>query len=213
MARSVLADHNATSSFLNYGAEWGYPPYPATVCISVNEAVVHGIPDSRRLAAGDIVSIDFGAIVAGWHGDAARTFCVGEVRAAAATLVEQTRQAMWAGIATAARAARVGDISHAIEQHAKRAPRRFGVVREYTGHGIGTSMHQPPDVPNHGRPRRGARLSRHVPGDRTDLHAWFSDGGDIGRRLDRGHPRRFMGRALGEHCRAGRRWPMGVDRA
>ncbi len=160
IARSVLADHNATSSFLNYGAEWGYPPYPATVCISVNEAVVHGIPDSRRLAAGDIVSIDFGAIVAGWHGDAARTFCVGEVRAAAATLVEQTRQAMWAGIAAAARAARVGDISHAIEQHAKRAPHRFGVVREYTGHGIGTTMHQPPDVPNHGRPRRGARLSK-----------------------------------------------------
>lgn len=174
--------------------------HPATVCISVNEAVVHGIPNSRRLAAGDIVSIDFGAIVAGWHGDAARTFCVGEVRAAAATLVEQTRQAMWAGIAAAARAARVGDISHAIEQHAKRAPHRFGVVREYTGHGIGTTMHQPPDVPNHGRPRRGSTaVEGHVPGDRTDLHAWVSDGSDIGRRVDRGHSRRFVGRAPREN--------------
>ncbi|MDI9628964.1 MAG: type I methionyl aminopeptidase [Acidobacteriota bacterium] len=159
IARSVLADHHATSSFLNYGAEWGHPPYPATVCISVNEAVVHGIPGGRRLASGDIVSIDFGAVLAGWHGDAARTFCVGDVSEAATALVERTRQAMWAGIAAAAKAARVGDISHAIEQHAQQGPHRFGVVREYTGHGIGTSMHQPPDVPNHGRPRRGPRLT------------------------------------------------------
>lgn len=160
IARAVLADHNAASSFLNYGAEWGYPPYPATACISVNEGVVHGIPDDRELAPGDLVSIDFGAIVSGWHGDAARTFCVGEVSDEAAELVEQTRQAMWAGIAAAARASRVGDISHAIELQASRGSRPLGIVREYTGHGIGTTMHQPPDVPNFGRPRRGPRLSR-----------------------------------------------------
>lgn len=160
IARTVLTDHNAASSFLDYGAEWGYPPYPATACISVNEGVVHGIPGNRKLAPGDLVSIDFGAILDGWHGDAARTFCVGEVSDAAAELVERTRLAMWAGIAAAARASRVGDISHAIESQAALASRPLGIVREYTGHGIGTSMHQPPDVPNFGRPRRGPRLAK-----------------------------------------------------
>lgn len=159
IARAVLADNNAASSFLGYGADWGYPPYPATACISVNDAVVHGIPNDRPLADGDIVSIDFGAIVDGWHGDAARTFGVGEIADDVAELVETTRLAMWAGIAAASRAGRVGDISHAIQQHAEGSTRRLGIVREYTGHGIGTAMHQPPDVPNHGRPRRGPRLS------------------------------------------------------
>lgn len=163
IARAVLAENNATSSFLGYGAEWGYPPYPATACISVNEQVVHGIPDDRVLDAGDIVSIDFGAIVNGWHGDAARTFCVGQVSADLSDLVEVTRQAMWAGIAATAKTAlRVGDISHAIQQFAEQPGRRFGIVREYTGHGIGTALHQSPDVPNHGRPRRGALLSKGV---------------------------------------------------
>ncbi len=160
IARTVLTDHNAASSFLDYGAEWGYPPYPATACISVNEGVVHGVPGNRKLASGVLVSIDFGAILDGWHGDAARTFCVGEVSDAAAELVERTRLAMWAGIAAAAGASRVGDISHAIELQAALASRPLGIVREYTGHGIGTAMHQPPDVPNFGRPRRGPRLSR-----------------------------------------------------
>lgn len=159
IARGVLADHGASSSFLGYGAEWGYPPYPATACISVNEVVVHGIPGPRVLHPGDIVSIDFGAIVDGWHGDAARTFFVGEPTEQIAELVEITRQAMWAGVAACASATRIGDISHAIQQTALASGRDLGIVREYTGHGIGTSMHQPPDVPNHGRPRKGPRLS------------------------------------------------------
>ena len=159
IAREVLADNQATSSCLGYGADWGYPPYPATACISVNQTVVHGIPNDRPLADGDIVSIDFGAIVDGWHGDAARTFGVGEIAADVAELVETTRLAMWAGIVAAAGRGRVGDISHAIQQQADQAPRRLGIVREYTGHGIGSAMHQPPDVPNYGRPRRGPRLS------------------------------------------------------
>lgn len=159
IAREVLADNQATSSFLGYGADWGYPPYPATACISVNQTVLHGIPNDRPLADGDIVSIDFGAIVDGWHGDAARTFGVGEIAADVAELVETTRLAMWAGIVAAAGRGRVGDISHAIQQQADQAPRRLGIVREYTGHGIGSAMHQPPDVPNYGRPRRGPRLS------------------------------------------------------
>lgn len=162
IGRGVLADNKATSSFLNYGADWGHPPYPATACISVNDQVVHGIPDERTLGEGDIVSIDFGAIVDGWHGDAARTFRVGDVAEDVAELVEVTRQAMWAGIAATARATRVGDISHAIQQQAGQSARRLGIVREYTGHGIGSTMHQSPDVPNHGRPRRGPRLSKGV---------------------------------------------------
>lgn len=160
VGREVLARHGATSSFLGYGAEWGYPPYPGVACISVNEVVVHGIPGERTLADGDIVSIDFGAIIDGWHGDAARTFRVGEVSAEAARLDEVTREAMWAGIAAAASAWRVGDISHAIQQVAEDSGQRLGIVREYTGHGIGTQMHQQPDVPNYGKARRGPRLPK-----------------------------------------------------
>ncbi|NLA29970.1 MAG: type I methionyl aminopeptidase [Propionibacterium sp.] len=160
VARAVLADNGAVSSFLNYGADWGIPPYPATVCISVNEEVVHGIPGDRVLNPGDIVSIDFGAIVDGWHGDAARTFIVdGQTSAEAADLVQITRKAMWDGVAAAAMGKRVGDISNAIQASADQAVRHVGIVREYTGHGIGSAMHQNPDVPNYAHARRGPRLS------------------------------------------------------
>ncbi|EPH07104.1 methionine aminopeptidase, type I [Propionibacterium sp. oral taxon 192 str. F0372] len=161
VGRDVLAVHGATSNFLGYGAEWGYPPYPGVACISVNEVVVHGIPDQRRLVAGDIVSIDFGAVVDGWHGDAARTFMVGEVDDESRRLSEVTRNALWDGIAAVASAKRVGDISHAIQRSVETSGLQVGIVREYTGHGIGTEMHQEPDVPNSGRPHRGARI---VPG-------------------------------------------------
>ncbi len=161
VGRDVLAAHGATSNFLGYGAEWGYPPYPGVACISVNEVVVHGIPDQRRLVAGDIVSIDFGAVIDGWHGDAARTFMVGEVDDESRRLSEVTRNALWDGIAAVASAKRVGDISHAIQRSVETSGLHVGIVREYTGHGIGTEMHQEPDVPNSGRPHRGARI---VPG-------------------------------------------------
>ena len=161
VGRDVLAVHGATSNFLGYGAEWGYPPYPGVACISVNEVVVHGIPDQRRLVAGDIVSIDFGAVIDGWHGDAARTFMVGEVDDESRRLSEVTRNALWDGIAAVASAKRVGDISHAIQRSVETSGLQVGIVREYTGHGIGTEMHQEPDVPNSGRPHRGARI---VPG-------------------------------------------------
>lgn len=161
VGRDVLAAHGATSNFLGYGAEWGYPPYPGVACISVNEVVVHGIPDQRRLVAGDIVSIDFGAVIDGWHGDAARTFMVGEVDDESRRLSEVTRNALWDGIAAVASAKRVGDISHAIQRSVETSGLQVGIVREYTGHGIGTEMHQEPDVPNSGRPHRGARI---VPG-------------------------------------------------
>lgn len=165
IAKDVLASAGAASSFLHYGAQWGYPPYPAVSCISVNEVVVHGIPGGRRLAAGDIVSIDFGAIVDGWHADAARTFTVGDVDAHSLDLIEATRQSMWAGIAQARPGRRIGDVSAAIEENIRISAQRrpdglaYGIVRDYTGHGIGSAMHQPPDIPNFGRPGTGPRIT------------------------------------------------------
>lgn len=159
LARDLLASHSARSSFLNYGAEYGVTPFPAVACISVNDEIVHGIPGERVLADGDIVSIDFGAIVDGWHGDAARTFAVGEISDEAARLAEATRQAMWAGIAAAQLGGRIGDISAAVSASASTSG-DYGIVEEFVGHGIGSAMHQEPDVPNLGRPRRGPRIQR-----------------------------------------------------
>lgn len=156
-AREVLAEHGASSSFLNYGAQWGYPPFPAVTCISVNEEVVHGVPGARVLAEGDLVSVDFGAIVAGFHGDAAITFGVGPLTEADQRLSDVTREALWAGIAAARLGGRVTDISHAIETSV-RAAGTYGILADYTGHGIGSAMHQPPDVPNLGRPGRGPKI-------------------------------------------------------
>lgn len=155
VGRGVLASHGARSSFLNYS----WPPYPSVVCLSPNDAVVHGIPGPRVLREGDIVSIDFGAIVEGWHGDAARTVPVGQVSDEAKALIEATRQSMWAGIAAIKRGNRVGDVSAAVQGYVESLPRHYGIVREYTGHGIGSAMHQAPDVPNWGRPGRGARIA------------------------------------------------------
>ncbi|MCL2783085.1 MAG: type I methionyl aminopeptidase [Propionibacteriaceae bacterium] len=160
VGRDVLSAHNARSSFLNYGIVFGMPPYPGVVCLSPNDVVVHGIPGPYVLQDGDILSIDFGAIVDGWHGDAARTVPVGQVGGAALKLIEATRQAMWSGIAAIRRGGRVSDISAAVEAAVKAQPHRYGIVRDYTGHGIGSAMHQAPDVPNWGRPGRGARIER-----------------------------------------------------
>ena len=158
LARDVIAAHGAVSSFLNYGGGWGIPPFPAVTCISVNDEIVHGVPGARALAAGDLVSVDFGAIVDGWHGDGAITFGVGELSPADARLSDVTREAMWAGIGAAHLRGRVGDISHAVERRIREEPLTYGIVRDFTGHGIGSAMHQPPDVPNYGRPGRGTRI-------------------------------------------------------
>jgi methionyl aminopeptidase len=135
----------------------GYHGFPASICASVNDEVVHGIPGERRLVDGDVISIDCGAIVEGWHGDAAITVPVGTVRDEVTTLSEVTRQAMWRGIAAARLGGRVTDISHAVESHV-RAAGGYGILEDYVGHGIGSAMHQPPNVPNYGRPGRGPRL-------------------------------------------------------
>lgn len=160
VAREQIAAAGATSSFLGYGGGFGAPPYPAVTCISVNSEIVHGIPGTRVLAAGDLVSVDFGVSVSGWHGDSAISFGVGELSAEAAALSEVTRVSMWDGIAAARIGGRVGDISHAVESSIRTASSEYGIVAEYTGHGIGSAMHQDPDVPNLGRPGRGELLAK-----------------------------------------------------
>jgi methionyl aminopeptidase len=136
----------------------GYHGYPATICTSVNDEIVHGIPDPEvRLAAGDVLSIDAGAVVGGWHGDAAITIGVGEISESAAALLRACERAMWHGLANAVAGRHLTDISHAVESSAL-ASSGYGVVREYTGHFIGSAMHMDPAVPNYGRPGRGPVL-------------------------------------------------------
>lgn len=158
LARERIAEAGAVSSFLGYGAGFGLPPFPAVTCISVNSEIVHGIPGDRVLVDGDLVSVDFGVSLDSWHGDSAITFVVGAGSAPAEALSEATRQAMWAGIAAARVGGRIGDIGHAVETSIRSNPARYGIVSEYTGHGIGTQMHESPDVPNLGRRGRGELL-------------------------------------------------------
>jgi methionyl aminopeptidase len=149
LAEDTIRSAGATPSFL------GYQGFPASICASVNDEVVHGIPGDRQLREGDLVSLDCGAVLDGWHGDAAITVPVGAVRPELTALIADTEAAMWAGIAAARVGGRIGDISAAVEAS---IGDRYGILEDYTGHGIGTAMHQPPDVPNQGRPGRGARL-------------------------------------------------------
>jgi methionyl aminopeptidase len=153
IAEANIRDHRGIPSFQGYG----HPPFPATICASANDEVVHGIPGERVLADGDIISIDCGAIVDGWHGDAAITVAIGEVGPDVLELMRVTEEALWRGIAAARLGGRVTDISHAVEQHV-RGQGDYGIVEDYTGHGIGTEMHMPPNVPNYGRAGRGPTL-------------------------------------------------------
>ena len=135
----------------------GYMGYPASVCVSVNDEVVHGIPGKRVLREGDIVSLDLGVLHDGYYGDMARTFPVGKVSAEADRLIETTRQALAAGIEKAKSGSFLGDVSHAIESVA--VEKGYSVVRDYVGHGIGKKMHEEPQVPNYGRPGTGPPLA------------------------------------------------------
>ncbi|HET6963568.1 MAG TPA: type I methionyl aminopeptidase [Acidimicrobiales bacterium] len=141
VAREVLERRGARSNFLNYHG------FPAVICTSPNDMVVHGIPGSYRLEEGDIVSIDCGAIVEGYHGDAAFTMAIGEVSPAARKLLEVTEASLWAGITEMEAGHRLHDIGRAVAEVAEKAG--FSVVRDYTGHGIGTAMHEDPSVPNY----------------------------------------------------------------
>jgi methionyl aminopeptidase len=153
-AADVIAQAGAQPSFL------GYHGFPAHICTSVNDEVVHGIPGSRVLRGGDVLSVDCGAIVDGWHGDAAVTILIGEVSPEAVVLSSVTEGALWAGLAAARPGGRLSDIGHAVQSHVEAAG-DFGIVADYVGHGIGSAMHMEPPVPNYGRAGRGPRL---VPG-------------------------------------------------
>ncbi|WPF81580.1 type I methionyl aminopeptidase [Sanguibacter sp. 4.1] len=159
VAAAVIADAGATASFL------GYEGFPATVCVSVNDAVIHGIPGGRVLADGDLVSVDCGAIVDGWHADAAVSFVVGGEDAADPrdlALIRATDDAMWAGVAALASGERLSAVANAVDdsvsEAADRDGARYGIVEDYVGHGIGTAMHQPPDVLNYRTRERGAKI-------------------------------------------------------
>jgi methionyl aminopeptidase len=157
IARDVLREAGATSSFLGY--DIGNGPYPGVICASVNDRVVHGIPSAdKKLAEGDLISIDFGAIVEGWHGDAAVTVAVGEADEDVLALSEACRESLWAGVAAVRAGARLSDISHAVETSV-RASGEYGIVAGYGGHGIGSRMHMAPHILNYGRPGKGPRLA------------------------------------------------------
>ncbi|MBM3957675.1 MAG: type I methionyl aminopeptidase [Gemmatimonadetes bacterium] len=150
LARREIGSHGATPSFL------GYRGYPAAICVSINEEVVHGIPGDRAIEDGDIVSMDLGAVVDGFHADAATSVIAGSATAERTALLEAARTALTEGIAAARPGNRIGDVSAAIERAVESAG--FSVVREYVGHGIGRNLHEPPQVPNYGPPGQGPLL-------------------------------------------------------
>ena len=145
-----IVSQGATPSFLNlYG-------FPASACISVNDELIHGIPGNRVIKEGDIVSIDVGACQDGYHGDNAATFACGDVSDEAKRLMDVTKESLYEGIKMARHGGRIGDISHAVQSYVE--ARGYSVVRQFVGHGIGTSLHEAPEVPNFGNPGRGVRL-------------------------------------------------------
>ena len=151
MAEKYIRSEGAVPNFLNYNG------YPATACISINNEVIHGIPTaSRKIKAGDIVSVDLGAMFNGYHGDNAATFACGDVSEEAKRLMDATRESLYEGIKAARAGSRLGDISNAIQSYVE--ARGYSVVREYVGHGVGTSLHEAPEVPNFGKAGRGIRL-------------------------------------------------------
>lgn len=145
-----MTKSGAVPSFLNYNG------FPASVCISVNDEVIHGIPGRRRINEGDVVSVDLGACIGGYHGDCAGTYIAGEGSDEAKKLIEVTRQSFFEGIKYARQGYRVSDISHAIQEYVEGFS--YGVVRDYVGHGVGEKLHEAPEVPNFGRPGHGPRL-------------------------------------------------------
>ena len=150
IAESTIRGHGGRPAFK------GYRGFPASICTSINEEVVHGIPGPRSLAEGDIIGIDVGVELNGWYGDAARTFAVGAIPPRASRLMQVTQEALELGVAQARAGNRVGDISHAVQSHVEQ--HGYSVVRELVGHGIGRGMHEEPAVPNYGQPGKGPRL-------------------------------------------------------
>ncbi|MFJ7242119.1 type I methionyl aminopeptidase [Streptomyces olivaceus] len=178
VAHEVLREAGAGSPFLGYRPSFAPTPFPGVICASVNDAIVHGIPDGYRLRDGDLVSIDCGALLDGWAGDSALSFVVGTPRAADVTLIETAERALEAGIGAAVVGNRIGDIAHAVGTVCRAGG--YGIMEDFGGHGIGRHMHEDPGVPNEGRPGRGLPL-RHgmviaiepmlISGGRDDYHA------------------------------------------
>jgi len=170
IVRDTVAEFGAIASFLGYGG------FPGAICASVNEEVVHGIPGKRRLRDGDIIAVDIGAILGGWHGDSAWTYPVGTISAEAGKLLDDTEAALAIGIDKARPGNRIGAIGHAIETFiGERGAGRYGIVREWGGHGIGRSMHEDPHVANFGNPDRGMMLR---PGMVLAIEPMINLGGD-----------------------------------
>lgn len=152
IAKKYILSQGAKPSFL------GYSGYPASICASVNEVVIHGIPSDKKLKDGDIISIDVGAVKDGYHGDAARTFAVGNVSPEAKRLIDVTKQSFFEGLKYARHGERLGSIQASIQKHVE--DNGFGIVRNYCGHGIGKEMHESPEIPNHGTFGRGIKLAK-----------------------------------------------------
>lgn len=155
VAETFIRDHGAIPTFKGFPNPYG-SPFPASICASVNDEVVHGIPNDRPLSEGDIVSVDCGALLNGFNGDSCYTFCVGNVADNVKELLKVTKESLYLGIQAAVTGRRLGDISYAIQQHCE--TNGFGVVREFVGHGIGREMHEDPSVPNYGRRGNGIIL-------------------------------------------------------
>ena len=179
-ARTVLADTRASSPFLGYQPPFAPTPFPAVICTSVNDAALHGIPDRHRLADGDLLSVDAGAVLDGWAADAAISFPVGRAHSADDRLIATTAGALQAGITAAVPGGRTGDISAAIAAIGRAAG--YGICTDFGGHGVGRAMHEDPHIPNDGPARRGHRL---VPGMVIAIEPWFLAGGRNRYRIDR----------------------------
>jgi methionyl aminopeptidase len=179
IAEEIMARSGAIPSFKGYGSN---PPFPASICASINDEVVHGIPSpERRVREGDVVSLDVGCIWQGWHADCARTWSVGPAPQRVQDLIDATRRGMEAGIAAAVPGNRLGDVGAAIEAVA--SEHGYGIVRPFVGHGIGQSMHEDPQVPNYGRPGTGLRIEA---GMCFAIEPMFNLGGDEVAMLDDG---------------------------
>jgi methionyl aminopeptidase len=178
-AREVLAKAGATSPFLDYHPRFAPVPYPAVICTSVNDAALHGIPGSYVLREGDLLSVDAGALLDGWVGDAAVSFSIGTAAAGDAALIKTTEAALAAGIAAARPGGRLGDISAAVGKVGKAGG--YGISTDLGGHGVGRTMHEDPHIPNRGKAGRGLKL---VPGLVLAIEPWFIGGGDDGIYLD-----------------------------
>jgi methionyl aminopeptidase len=179
IARGVLAEAGATSPFLGYQPGFASIPFPAVICTSVNDAALHGIPGRYRLADGDLLSVDCGAVLDGWAGDAAISFTIGPPDPADARLIATAGEALRAGIAAAVPGGRIGDISAAIGAAGRAAG--YGICTDFGGHGVGRAMHEDPHIPNEGRRGRGPRL---VPGLVLAIEPWFLAGGRDSYEID-----------------------------